>query len=544
MKRFILAIILVTFAFVKLNAQNNFIFLFDNSGSMAGYYKEPSSTFKLFCKTLIKNSVSQGDNVFISQFSKNDSRRNLPSPKVIFKGSTSDLIVDNVMNDFKISSANDGGFGNTDLIEALDKSLAANDSKTSVIWLVTDNINDNSGSGDSSFFNTLQFYKRLRNDEKIKKILLFPIPDKLIHNGEVSKGYVVYGIVYSTLDLNQNALENYDKLFRSVGIKEKAITLKPLDIGTLVLIPQVNQSKIKPGRLFFDGKVLRGYDFEENEKIQETFNDLILKSNLFPYIIRSARLDVRLENFKSSDYSVTSMGTQTISPSTVSNVSPEGEVKGFSIFFNMPEISPNFSLHTVFNEDFSVGGNIILEVSNVDILLDENYIKSFKELFALESIPEIFQPVLKDKKIITQIPLEIRINYGPWRIILLIGIILIIIIAVILIIFFLLKKKFIKVIIDKEEGKNISLGFLGSYIVSYENSIIIGKITKTITGNFAFSYSKFTSTPAKKVILKEELPIEIQYEENNMTKSVTLMIKSVSKEKGITENEIDSLGFH
>jgi hypothetical protein len=204
-----------------------------------------------------------------------------------------------------------------------------------------------------------------------------------------------------------------------------------------VLNPKVTQSKIAPGKLYYDGKTLRGFDFEEGERVKETFNDLTLKSNLYPYIIRSAKLDVRLENFKSSDYSVKSLGTQSISPSTVSNVSPEGEVTGFSIMFNMPEITPTFSFNTIFKEDFSVGGNLVLEVSQVDILLDDGYINSFRELFALQSVPEIFKPVLKDKKIVTQIPLEIRMKYGPWRLFVLIGI-LVIIGAIIFIFIYLL----------------------------------------------------------------------------------------------------------
>ncbi|MEZ4688811.1 MAG: hypothetical protein R3A12_00970 [Ignavibacteria bacterium] len=50
--------------------------------------------------------------------------------------------------------------------------------------------------------------------------------------------------------------------------------------------------------------------------------------------------------------------------------------------------------------------DLVLDVSQVDILLDQNYVNTFQELFALKSVPEIFQPVLKDKKIVTKIPLR------------------------------------------------------------------------------------------------------------------------------------------
>jgi hypothetical protein len=522
---------------------NHFVFLFDNSGSMSGFYREQNSSYKVFCKALIKNTVTQNDNVNVMLFTKTDSKRGLVSPKEIFSGNGKTLIAEQVMNDFKMMRGNDGGFGTTDLIEALNKAVESIKEKSGIIWLVTDNINDNSGSGDSSYFNTLEFYKRLRSDDNIKKILLYPIPEKVIEAGFTSNGYVVYGIVYSKINLSQAELEKYDALLKGIGIKQKAITLKPLDVGTVVLNPKVTQSKIAPGKLYYDGKTLRGFDFEEGERIKETFNDLTLKSNLYPYIIKSAKLDVRLDNFKSSDYSVKSLGTQTISPSTVSNVSPEGEVTGFSILFNMPEITPTFSFNTIFKEDFSVGGNLVLEVSQVDILLDEGYMNSFRELFALQSVPEIFKPVLKDKKIITYIPLEIRMKYGPWRLFVLISILLIVGAIVFIFIYLLLKKKSIAVVIDNSEEQSISLSFLSSYSVSKDYSFELGKIKKSLFGDINFTYSKFTLTPGSSVKMSEGVPISVDYEDENMRKgNVILMIKSTIEKKEFVE--VDKSNFY
>lgn len=537
MKKLFIYLILI-FTNFSLAQSNHYVFLFDNSGSMSGFYREQNSSFKVFCKALIKNSVGQNDDANVMLFTKTDSKRGLTSPKEIFSGNGKTLIPEQVMNDFKMMRANDGGFGTTDLIEALNKAVETIKNQTGIIWLVTDNINDNSGSGDSSYFNTLEFYKRLRNDENIKKILLYPIPEKVTEVGFTSNGYVVYGMVYSKVNLSQAQLEKYDALLRGIGIKQKAITLKPLDVGTVVLNPKVTQSKISPGKLYFDGKTLRGYDFEEGEKVKETFDDLTLKSNLYPYIIRSARLDVRLENFKSSDYSVKSLGTQSISPSTVSNVSPEGEVTGFSILFNMPEITPTFSFNTIFKEDFSVGGNLVLEVSQVDILLDENYMNSFRELFALQSVPEIFKPVLKDKKIVTQIPLEIRMKYGPWRLFVLIGILVFIGAIIFIFVYLLLKKKSFAIVLDNSEESSVSLSFLSSYSVSKDYSFELGKIKKSLFGEIKFTYSKFTSTPGITIRLTEGVPVSIDYEDENMRKvNVTLMIKSTVEKTEFRESD-------
>lgn len=526
MKRFFILIFLLSTIIADAKDGGNFVFMFDNSGSMSGYYRESNSAFKLFAKALIKNSLKEGDKANVMLFTKSDTKRKIESPKVIFNGGYNDFNADNMMKNFQLMRGNDGDFGTTDLIEALDKGIASLDGNTGIIWLITDNINDNSGSGDSSYQNTLAFYQRLRNDVNIKKILLFPIPEKVTEAGYSSLGYVAYAIVYSKENFSQLHFEVFDKMIRDVGIKQKAITLKPQDIGTIVLQPKVAVGRITENKLYFDGKTLRGFGFEEGEKVKETFNDLSLKSNLYPYIIKSANLNVHLEDFKSSDYSVKSLGTQQITPSTVSNVSPEGEVTGFSLIFNLPEITPTFSFNTIFKEDFSIGGNLILEVSQTDIALDQNYINSFKDLFALQSIPEIFQPSLKDKKIVTAIPLEIRMKYGPWRLFVLIGLISLIVLILVFFVIMIMKKKHFTLVIDNRDEQDISLSAFSSYDVSHNYSLNLGTLKKTLMGQIKFTYSKFTTEPGRTTLMRDSLPVLIEYEDDNLKKtSVQIMIK-------------------
>lgn len=526
MKKVFVLIFLLTSLIASAKDGGNFVFLFDNSGSMSGYYRESNSAFKLFAKALMKNSLKAGDNASVMLFTKNDAARKIESPKTIFSGPSANFNADAVIKDFTLMRGKDGDFGTTDLIEALDKGIASLDGNTGIIWLITDNINDNSGSGDSSYFNTLQFYQRLRSDANIKKIMLFPIPEKVTEAGYTSLGYVAYAIVYSKENFTQLHFEVFDKMIRDVGIKQKAITLKPQDIGTIVLQPRVATGRITEGKLFFDGKTLRGFGFEEGEKVRETFNDLSLKSNLYPYIIKSANLNVHLDDFKSSDYSVKSLGTQQITPSTVSNVSPEGEVTGFNLIFNLPEITPKFSFNTIFKEDFSIGGNLVLEVSQTDIALDQNYINSFKDLFALQSIPEIFQPSLKDKKIVTTIPLEIKMKYGPWRLFVLIGLISLVVLILVFLVIMIMKKKCFTLVIDNRDEQDICLSAFSSYNVSYNYSLNLGTLKKTLFGKVKFIYSKFTTEPGRTVMMSDNLQIPIEYEDENLRKtSVQIMIK-------------------
>ncbi|HCA43592.1 MAG TPA: hypothetical protein DEP28_10115 [Bacteroidetes bacterium] len=524
-----------------VKAQENITFYFDASGSMTGYYNDPSSTFRLFAKALMKNSMKDANNISVNLFSKSETKRGIESPINLFSGNVKNFSPDKAVNEFKIPIGKDNDYGKTDLIQALDDGINSLDNERGIIWLLTDNINDNFGSGDSTYKNTLEFYERLRNDNNLRKILLFPFSEIIQEKDGISRGFVAYGIVYSPEALSQSEYEHYDKIFRSLGIKQKPITLKPLDIGTIVLIPQKTQSKITEGKLYYDGKTLRGFGFDEGQAYQEVFNNLTLKSNLFPYRIKSANLKVQLDDFTSSDYSVKSLGTQTITPSTVSNVSPEGEVTGFAVTFNLPDITPTFSLNTIFKDEFTIGGNLILEVSNTDVSLDEEYVNQFKELFALQSVPEIFKPVLKDKKIITQIPLEIKMKYGPWRLFVLISLIVVILLIVILLIYLLLKKLSFELKINNDETSLVTISSLNSYSMSHNYSMELGKFKKSISGRLKFTYSKFTDTPNKTVDISEGIPYDITYTNADMNQEkIVFSINFANKNKKSSEEKLYS----
>ena len=155
-------------------------------------------------------------------------------------------------------------------------------------------------------------------------------------------------------------------------------------------------------------------------------------------------------------------------------------------------------------------------------------------------MPEIFHPVLKDKKILTKIPLEIKMKYGPWRLFVLIGLIAGVLALIALLIYLFLKKRCFELIIDNETKNDICLGGMSTYSVSHGMSGDLGKIKKSLMGGLSFEFSKNTTSPGKKVNLVEEVPIDIEYEENEFkTSSVTLMIKATEHktQQGAATNE-------
>lgn len=80
--------------------------------------------------------------------------------------------------------------GTTDLIEALDKGISGIEGNTGIIWLVTDNINDNSGSV----------------IHRIRTLLNF------IRNSEMTAGYRRYCFTLFLKELLKEAIQQKDML--------------------------------------------------------------------------------------------------------------------------------------------------------------------------------------------------------------------------------------------------------------------------------------------------------------------------------------------
>lgn len=540
---FIISLLLCWASLTLGQGEKQITFLIDNSGSMSGYYREHSSSFLTFASSLIKNSVNSNDNVSVMLFSKTELNRGIKSPVTIFSGKGNDLILNIISKQFQLARGIDGQLGNTDLNEALDSVLRRFEKKQGVIWMLTDNINDVSGTGDSSYYNTLLFYSRLKNDTNFRKILMFPIPEKISENGYNSYGYVVYGMVYSQIPLSQTELEKSHFYLTNVGIRPKPITLKPLDVASFVIKPRQLPKQIVPHKLYFDGRVIRGTDFEEGEVIKERFDDLLLKSNLFPYYLKKANLRIKLENFASSDYSVVNSGTQMVFPTSVTMIKPEGEVAGVTLVFNMPEIKPKFSLNTILSDYFTVNGNFVLEITDAEIMLDEVYMNSLIQLFALKSVPEIFYPHLKDNKIISVIPFEIQIKYGIWRIILLISILLILVVTVILIAYMFFRKRKFTILLNNSIEETVYLSILSSFPIFWEKVGLLARLKKSLFNTVYLVHSANTSTPHRRVILREGLPEMIEYDDDGQTKKVSIELKKEKVEDPLNKSS-SSLEFY
>jgi ubiquitin len=97
-------------------------------------------------------------------------------------------------------------------------------------------------------------------------------------------------------------------------------------------------------------------------------------------------------------------------------------------------------------------------------------------------------------------------------------------------IFLILKKKCFTLILDNVEQQDICLGGFSSYSISQNLSGELGVIKKSLLGDLKFTYSKNTNSPGVTTKLIDDVPVEIQYEDDGFrTNSVSLMIRKTEK---------------
>ena len=86
---------------------------------------------------------------------------------------------------------------------------------------------------------------------------------------------------------------------------------------------------------------------------------------------------------------------------------------------------------------------------------------------------------------------------------------------------------------------------MSSYSVSNNYSGELGRIRKSLSGNLNFIYSKNTTTPGTSVKLTDDVPIEINYEEDGFKiQSVTMMIRKTDKSSQSNVAPTDESGIY
>jgi hypothetical protein len=224
-----LLIVLISFVSLCLcgfssqqSSPRNHIILLDASGSMKERYASGLRDW-LIAPLLNSGAIASGDRVIVRTFDKRGSSDFIKEdPKRRYQGK---LDRDQILA--AIPASNESLGGRTAIEEALEISIADiqafNLSGDTLIWLVTDNVQDETGSGDDPIS---PFYERIYNDPNFKNIYFFP----LVREQETS-ALVMYVLDYNKTETTIPMPALMDQVGKAIG--QRPVLFRPIRLSAL-----------------------------------------------------------------------------------------------------------------------------------------------------------------------------------------------------------------------------------------------------------------------------------------------------------------------
>lgn len=219
-----LLFLLVPCALAQPTTARNHIILLDGSGSMKGHYQAGLRDWLI--SPLLSSGIFQAnDKVILRTFDKRGNKNFLPNdPQRRYQGQFNK---EAVLTSVPTSQDSNGQL--TAIAEGLEIAIADiesyNWSGDTLIWLITDNVQDESGSGNDPIS---PFYEKIYTDPNFRNIYFFP----LVREGSPG-ALVMYMLDYAKKDSQlpmPNLMEGVSK-----AIGHRSVLFRPIQLSSLEL---------------------------------------------------------------------------------------------------------------------------------------------------------------------------------------------------------------------------------------------------------------------------------------------------------------------
>ena len=403
-----LALALLCSASPVLAANNAHVVLLQNSGWMEPFFTDPASPYKALITELTMAICQENDLLVLAAF--NQSIANAPSPKALdaFKveRKTQRARIERALSQLTLAKKPNGALADTDLNEAVSAAMQnALAGKPGLIWLLTNNKNSPNNDQATQQRNR-EFYQLIHHGAQIKKALAYPLQMPVQGKTYAAKGLMLY--VFAIEAQGQIQL---DALLAS-GHLQKVITepaarLKPLDLANLRLIP----SKISdsPGVVFSmkaDGRLQAAV--KPNAKQPTAKVEWQLENTLYPYTIASAELSAR--STLAGENKAVQLGNHQIH-----NLAP-GQSMPVSSVMQLPlaKIPSQWSSQAIATAGaaYDLPGVISLELKEQKLVLSEGFKQRMASLFPGDPLPDLFTPPNQVNRVVSHLPLDVRVEFG------------------------------------------------------------------------------------------------------------------------------------
>lgn len=380
------------------------LFLIQNSGWMEPFYSDPRSRFRVLASELVAESAPVGAPIIVATFNRNGQVPGRESPEVIYRGPNDPAKVRAAIQAITIPRKPSGAFVDSDFEEALTR--GANTllgSKPGIIWFISNNQNAPSGN-DADWFQRSQDFSRLLLEARpFSRVYAHPVRDEVesVQFGR-REGFIFYAIAYGN-----KAGPALDELVVQPRLREllgsPAARLRPVDRFATSFRLDTASDALQRERdwiqIIGDGAsrrlVLRGR----------------LENRLYPFVIRSARLDLRFRPLAAQPgLEQLKILTDT---SALANIPALGRSGPISIALDLPALPIRGPLDT----ERRAAGILTLQLSDIEYEWDPDFLSRLKAVPATGVLSERAQSQLVSTQLppIFLAPLKVRTSQSDLR---------------------------------------------------------------------------------------------------------------------------------
>ncbi|OAL76343.1 hypothetical protein [Acinetobacter terrae] len=399
-------------------------FLVQNSGWMEPFYQDENSQFKPLINAVIQTVSQPNDKVVVSVF--NQTNALTASPQIIYQGAANKDLK-SLLNEQGIAKKSVHTYADTDFKEAVISTITGPfQKKSGIIWIFTNN--KNSPNNDvATIERNKEFYELIHLDSAINKVIAFPLKMPVQGQHFKASGLMVYALAYGSAAENElNQLVQSGQM--SKVFTQQPALLKPLDKEAVRLIPTgVKNSAAIQASLAADQKTLV-FSLEPKHVIPELKLTADLKNNFYPYNIAATQVDAKLTlaNGMQAPIQISQKDIQLVGKDNV------------KLEFNLPIpshliVSPwSLEVFKAMGKAVTIPATINVTLSEQKLSLSDEFKENLQHLFPGDPLSDVFVAPQNIKSSTAAIPVQFKLQYPLWPVVVLMGGILLLIVLVIL----------------------------------------------------------------------------------------------------------------
>lgn len=407
-------------------APRNHVIILDASGSIRERYANGLRDW-LIAPLLSSGAFSSGDRVILRTFDKRGNKNFLKDDPQRRYNSTFNK--ENILATVPAAAEITGRF--TAIAEALELGLVDlqtyNFTGDTFIWLITDNVQDVSGSGDDPIS---PFYERIYNDAKFRHIYFFPI----VREGDPN-ALVMYMLHYNQQEQPSPLTGLMDDVSKAIG--QRAVLFRPIRLSSLELDRSSIQLESDDGGSetaeLEDGRIViplaSGHSLAGRIKFK-------LRSRFREWQIEQAEVSnaqVAIDQSEALDLSSTQSLQWQLDPHTIDLGPQETSKKIYSINLasgqSLMAVTPSLLQTFWLDPEVKVNGLVNFQVKSPKLKLaffdNAELADRIKRVKGLEEIEQFLLPRnanLADRDLTLEIPITIKVAQPPkpiWLVVLL-----------------------------------------------------------------------------------------------------------------------------